>query len=180
MEFIVPHRSRGWKDFLYVCVFMCMCVCFTTLQVGISIRFPPNLVHRKVYLKVRSSSKMGYVGPIGTPRGQHLKIKTKNNFLITSPIFDLKVSLDRSCTLGQNSDLVKIYPKCILLFSTRKIMKFDILHDYISRYYLQGLLKSSDMVKCNLQAIQLILTRKIQSFRNFDWLHVYKWTFKIL
>ena len=27
MGVIVLHRSRGWKDFLYVCVCMCACVC---------------------------------------------------------------------------------------------------------------------------------------------------------
>ena len=27
MGVIFPHRSRGWTDFLYVCMNVCMCVC---------------------------------------------------------------------------------------------------------------------------------------------------------
>ena len=46
-------------------------------------------------------------------------------------------------------------------------MNFDILHDYIGRYDPKGLLVSSDMVKCNLQAIKSFLTTKYQSFHEF-------------
>ena len=88
MGVIVLHRSRGWKDFMYVCVYVCMCVCLCvcvyTLEVAISIRLAPNLVHRQLRSRVRSSSKMGYVGPIGTPRGHHYK----NYILVT---FELQV-----------------------------------------------------------------------------------------
>ena len=42
-----------------------------------------------------TSSKMGYVDLIGTPREHHPKNYNLNNFLTTGPIFDLKMSLDR-------------------------------------------------------------------------------------
>ena len=54
-----------------VCVYVCVYVC--ALEVAISIRLPPNLVHRQLMLRVRLSLKMCYVGFIRIPRGHHQK-----------------------------------------------------------------------------------------------------------
>ena len=59
---IFLHRSRGWKDFL--CVLVCVCDHSTGRNFYlIAIKFGTQigLVKRQI--------KMGYVGPIGTPRG---------------------------------------------------------------------------------------------------------------
>ena len=62
-EVIFLHRFHGWKDFLYACVY--------TRQKSYTYKSTPNLVYKQLRSRVRLSSKIGYVGSIGSPRGHH-------------------------------------------------------------------------------------------------------------
>ena len=74
MGVIDLHWYRGWKDFLYVCVYVGMCVCMCIHSTGRKFYPIGNKFGKQVAKsRVRLSSKMGYVGPIETPRGLHHK-----------------------------------------------------------------------------------------------------------
>ena len=102
--------------YMHVCLYIHTLI--ITLEVAISIRLTPNLVHKYTYLKIGLCPKMDCVSFIETPR-EHPKKYNLATFGPTIIIFDLKVLLD-----GVHQDKIFVFGGNPLEF--RKFMIFEI------------------------------------------------------